>query len=143
MNHNTNFFVSAHNLCDGIQLFCCSCFLCWFIIFMVVSSKLLNVRDFSCGSRFSCRPLIRDVCNFHDHCAVILSMPDDFVIAWYIVRWFTLVICFAFCFVLSCLVCTVLCSALLLDARFGVHFFLESPDISYFISTDFDRNQIL
>ena len=44
---------------------------------------------------------------------------------------------------LSCLVCTVLCSALLRDARFGLHFFLGSPDISYFISTDFDRNQLL
>ena len=33
--------------------------------------------------------------------------------------------------------------ALLLDARFGVHFFLGSPDISYFISTDSDRNQLL
>ena len=46
-------------------------------------------------------------------------------------------------FCLSCLVCTVLCSVLLLDARFGVHFYLGSPDISYFISTDFDRNQLL
>ena len=29
------------------------------------------------------------------------------------------------------------------DARFCVHFFLGSPDISYIISTDFDRNQLL
>ena len=39
--------------------------------------------------------------------------------------------------------CLSSCSALLLDARFGVHFFLGSPDISYIISTDFDRNQLL
>ena len=50
---------------------------------------------------------------------------------------------FSFCFVLSCLACTVLCSALLLDARSGVHFFIGSPDISYFVSTDFDRDQLL
>ena len=28
-------------------------------------------------------------------------------------------------------------------ARFGVHLFLGSPDISYFISIDFERNQLL
>ena len=31
----------------------------------------------------------------------------------------------------------------MLDARFGVQFFPGSPDLSYFISTDFDRNQLL
>ena len=42
----------------------------------------------------------------------------------------------------------ILCTAgfvcsLMSGARFGVHFFLGSPDNSYFISTDFDRNQLL
>ena len=56
--------------------------------------------------------------------------------------YFAFRICIS-CFVLSCLVCAVFCSGLLLDTRFGLHFFLGSPDISYFISTDFDRNQLL
>ena len=42
--------------------------------------------------------------------------------------------------VLSCLVCTVLRSALLLDARFGGQFF---PDTSYVTSTIFDHDQLL
>ena len=36
-----------------------------------------------------------------------------------------------------------MCCTLLHGARFGVHFFLGSPGISYIISTDIDRNQLL
>ena len=38
---------------------------------------------------------------------------------------------------------TVSCSALLFDVHLGVHFFLGSPDTSYTLSTDIDRNQHL
>ena len=44
-----------------------------------------------------------------------------------------------FVFVLICLACTVLCSALLFDALFGVHFFLGEPGTSNLISTIFDQ----
>ena len=54
------------------------------------------------------------------------------------VLWF----CFPYFVSLSCSCTsfvTILFSALLLDGRFGVHFSLESPDISYSVSTCFDQ----
>ena len=39
--------------------------------------------------------------------------------------------------------CSVLCSALLFDARFGVHCFLGSPYTTYLTSTNFQQDQLL
>ena len=78
--------------------------------------------------------------NAYKQLSAILQSPSVCVqVLWFCSPLFY----FIFVFVLLCLVFTVLCSALLLDARFCVHFFLGSPDISFFISTDLDRNQLL
>ena len=79
----------------------------------------------------------------HAYDSVLSAISLKYCLWWETSFWLKFVQQFSFCFVLSCLVCTVLGSALLLDAGFCVHFFLGSPDISYFISTDFDRNQLL